>query len=55
MARLKRDLLQKTGCVYFYKVGESYVVVQTDKTCQQQQNKLRGCELLPETETEMTS
>ena len=30
MARLKRDLLQVTGNVHFYKVGNDYVVFKNE-------------------------
>ena len=31
IARLKRDLLQVTGNIHFYKVGSAYVVFEVDK------------------------
>ena len=43
MARLKRDILQVTGNVHFYKAGNAYVVFQVDKdkqssaTCEEKQ------------------
>ena len=31
IARLKRDLLQVTGNIHFYKVGSAYAVFEVDK------------------------
>ena len=38
IARLKRDLLQVTGNIHFYKVGSAYVVFEVDKDKQSLSN-----------------